>query len=53
VAGPREAVDQVPGAQVIGEVGGEALDIVGALRVTVAELRDAYEGAIPAAFAAV
>jgi phosphoribosylformylglycinamidine synthase subunit PurL len=52
VAGPRDAVDQVPGAQVIGEVGSDALEIVGALRVPVAELRDAYEGAIPAAFAA-
>jgi hypothetical protein len=37
---------------VIGETGGDALDIAGALRLTVAELRDAYEGAIPAAFAA-
>jgi phosphoribosylformylglycinamidine synthase subunit PurL len=51
VAGPRDAVDRVPRAQVIGEVGGDALDIVGALQVPVVELRDAYEGAIPAAFA--
>jgi phosphoribosylformylglycinamidine synthase II len=51
VAGPREAVDAVPGAQVIGEVGGDALEIVGALSLPVAELRDAYEGAIPALFA--
>jgi phosphoribosylformylglycinamidine synthase II len=51
VAGPRDAVDRVPGAQVIGEVGGDALDIVGALQVPLVELRDAYEGAIPAAFA--
>jgi phosphoribosylformylglycinamidine synthase subunit PurL len=52
VAGPREAIDTVPGAQVIGEVGGDALEIVGALRLPVAGLRDAYEGAIPAAFTA-
>jgi phosphoribosylformylglycinamidine synthase subunit PurL len=52
VAGPREAIDAVPGAQVIGEVGGDALDIIGALRLPVAQLRDAYEGAIPGAFAA-
>jgi phosphoribosylformylglycinamidine synthase subunit PurL len=51
VAGPPEAVWSVPGARVIGEVGGDALDIAGALRLPVAELRDAYEGAIPAAFA--
>jgi phosphoribosylformylglycinamidine synthase subunit PurL len=52
LAGPREAVDEVPNAQVIGEVGGDALDIIGALRVPVADLSGAYEGAIPAAFAA-
>ena len=52
VAGPREAVEAVPGARVIGAVGGDALQIEGALSVPVAELREAYEGAIPAAFAA-
>jgi phosphoribosylformylglycinamidine synthase subunit PurL len=52
LAGPREAVDEVPNAQVIGEVGGDALEIIGALRVPVADLRGAYEGAIPAALAA-
>ncbi|MGH2761054.1 MAG: hypothetical protein ACRDLD_00420, partial [Thermoleophilaceae bacterium] len=52
VAGPQEAVHRVPGARVIGEVGGDSLDIVGALDVPVTELRAAYEGAIPAAFAA-
>jgi len=51
VAGPPEAVAAVPGARVIGEVGGDSLDIAAALRLSVAELRDAYEGAIPAAFA--
>ncbi|HEV2875367.1 MAG TPA: hypothetical protein VGW14_09480, partial [Thermoleophilaceae bacterium] len=52
IAGPPEAVREVPGARVIGEVGGDALEIAGALRLRVADLRDAYEGAIPAAFAA-
>ena len=52
VAGPREAVEQLAGATVIGEVGGDALEMGGALRVPVAELRAAYEGAIPAALAA-
>jgi phosphoribosylformylglycinamidine synthase subunit PurL len=52
IAGPREAVEAVPGARLIGEVRGDALEIAGTLRVPVARLRDAYEGAIPAAFAA-
>jgi phosphoribosylformylglycinamidine synthase subunit PurL len=51
IAGPPGAVAAVPGAFVIGEVGGDSLDIAGALRLPVADLRDAYEGAIPAAFA--
>ena len=50
VAGPREAVEAVPGARVIGEAGGDTLSIAGALGVPVDALRDAYEGAIPAAF---
>ena len=51
VAGPRAAVEQLEGAIVIGEVGGDALEIEGALSVPVGELRAAYEGAIPAALA--
>jgi len=51
IAGPRDAVEAVPGARVIGEVGGDALEIDGALSVSVAELRGVYEGAIPAVFA--
>ncbi|MGH2743722.1 MAG: phosphoribosylformylglycinamidine synthase subunit PurL [Thermoleophilaceae bacterium] len=51
IAGPRAAVEAVSGARVVGETGGDSLDIAGALRVPVAELRDAYEGVIPAAFA--
>jgi phosphoribosylformylglycinamidine synthase len=51
VAGPRAAVEAMPGATVIGEVGGDALEIAGALRVPVAELERVFEGAIPAAFA--
>jgi phosphoribosylformylglycinamidine synthase len=50
IAGPREAVEAVPGARVIGEVGGDALEIEGALSVPVAELRAVYESAIPVAF---
>jgi hypothetical protein len=52
VAGPREAVEELAGALVIGEVGGESLEIEGALTVPVSQLRTAYEDAIPAAFAA-
>ncbi len=51
IAGPREAVEAVPGARVIGTVGGAALEVEGALGMPVDELRAAYEGAIPAAFA--
>jgi phosphoribosylformylglycinamidine synthase len=51
VAGPREAVDALDGAIVIGEVGGDALEIDGVLSVPVGELRTAYEDAIPAALA--
>jgi phosphoribosylformylglycinamidine synthase subunit PurL len=51
VAGPRDAVGALPGARLIGEVDGTALVIEGELSVPVAELRSAYEGAIPAAFA--
>ena len=49
VAGPRAAVESIEGAIVLGEVGGDALEIEGALSVPVSELRAAYEGAIPAA----
>jgi phosphoribosylformylglycinamidine (FGAM) synthase-like enzyme len=49
VAGPRAAVDSIEGAIILGEVGGAALEIEGALSVPVSELRAAYEGAIPAA----
>ena len=51
VAGPRAVVEALEGAIVIGEVGGDALEIDGALSVPVGELRAAYEGAIPAALA--
>jgi phosphoribosylformylglycinamidine synthase subunit PurL len=49
VAGPRAVVEALEGAIVIGEVGGDALEIEGALRVPVSDLRVAYEDAIPAA----
>jgi hypothetical protein len=52
VAGPRDVVESLEGAVVIGEVGGESLEVEGALTVPLTELRTAYEDAIPAAFAA-
>jgi phosphoribosylformylglycinamidine (FGAM) synthase-like enzyme len=52
IAGPPEAVRAVPGARAIGETGGEALEIAGALSLPLERLRSTYEGAIPAAFAA-
>jgi hypothetical protein len=48
VAGPRAVVEELDGVILIGEVGGDALEIEGALRVPVSDLRAAYEGAIPA-----
>jgi phosphoribosylformylglycinamidine (FGAM) synthase-like enzyme len=47
VAGRREAVEAVPGARLIGSVGGDLLEIEAALSMPVAELREAYEDAIP------
>jgi phosphoribosylformylglycinamidine synthase subunit PurL len=52
IAGPREAVEVVEGARVIGVVGGDALEIAGVLSIPVERLRAVYEGAIPAALAA-
>jgi phosphoribosylformylglycinamidine synthase subunit PurL len=51
VSGPREHLESLPGARVIGETAGQALDIAGLLSVPVERLSGAYEGAIPAAFA--
>jgi phosphoribosylformylglycinamidine synthase len=51
VAGPREVIEALDAAIVIGEVGGETLDIGDVLSVPVTDLRTAYEDAIPAAFA--
>ena len=51
VAGSPAAVAAVPGAVVIGEVGGDSLEIAGALSLPVERLREVYEGAIPAALA--
>jgi hypothetical protein len=39
----------VPSAVVIGEVGGDQLELAGSLALPVAELAAAYEEAIPAA----
>jgi phosphoribosylformylglycinamidine synthase II len=52
VAGPRDAIEALDGAIVLGEVGGDTLDIDGILTVPVSVLCAAYEDAIPAAFAA-
>jgi phosphoribosylformylglycinamidine synthase len=51
VAGPREAIESLEGAVLLGEVGGDSLEIEGVLSVPVSELRTAYEDAIPAALA--
>jgi phosphoribosylformylglycinamidine synthase subunit PurL len=52
VAGPPEVVRSVPGAQLIGSVRGDTLEVPGALSLAVEQLREPYEGAIPGAFAA-
>jgi phosphoribosylformylglycinamidine synthase II len=52
IAGAREAVEAVDGAQLIGSVGGDALEIADGLSIPVARLREVYESAIPAALAA-
>jgi phosphoribosylformylglycinamidine synthase len=52
VAGPRDAIESLDAAIVIGEVGGDALQVEGVLSVPVSELRRAYEDAIPSAYAA-
>jgi phosphoribosylformylglycinamidine synthase len=52
VAGPRDAIEALDGAIVIGEVGGDLLDVEGALSVPVSELRAAHENAIPSAVTA-
>jgi phosphoribosylformylglycinamidine (FGAM) synthase-like enzyme len=49
VSGPRPVIEALPGATVIGTVGGEALEIGALLQVPVARLREVYEGAIPEA----
>jgi phosphoribosylformylglycinamidine synthase II len=49
LAAPRAALDALPDATVIGEVGGDALDISDRISIPVARLREVYEGAIPAA----
>jgi phosphoribosylformylglycinamidine synthase len=51
VAGPREAIESLEGAILVGEVGGDDLEIDGVLSVPVSELRTAYDDAIPATLA--
>ncbi len=50
IAAPAAAVEAVPGARMIGSVGGDALVVAGALSLPVERLRETYEGAIPGAF---
>jgi phosphoribosylformylglycinamidine synthase II len=52
VAGPREVVEALDGAVVLGEVGGDSLDVEGVLSVPLSELRTAHDDSIPSAFAA-
>jgi phosphoribosylformylglycinamidine synthase len=52
VSGPLAAVEAIEGARVIGEVGGAALSFAGGPGISVARMRELYEGAIPAYFAA-
>jgi len=52
VAGPRHAIEALEGAIVLGEVGGEALEIEGVLSLAVGDLRTPYEETIPSRFAA-
>ena len=51
VAGPPEALSAMPGARLIGEVGGAELAVEGLLTLPVERLRETYERAIPAALA--
>jgi phosphoribosylformylglycinamidine synthase len=49
LSGPKESLEAVEGAVVIGEVGGEAIELAigaGTLTVSVGEAREAYERAI-------
>jgi phosphoribosylformylglycinamidine synthase subunit PurL len=51
VAGRTEELERLPGARRIGSVGGDALEVRGALSLPVGRLHEVYEGAIPGAFA--
>jgi phosphoribosylformylglycinamidine synthase len=51
IAGPREAVEAVEGAVLLGEVGGASLEVAGELTLSVDRLREAFEGTLPALFA--
>jgi phosphoribosylformylglycinamidine synthase len=52
VAGPRQAIEALEGAIVLGEVGGETLEIEGVLSLAVSDLRTLYEETLPSRFAA-
>jgi phosphoribosylformylglycinamidine synthase len=50
LAGPRDALERLPGATVIGEVAGDQLEFAspaGSLRIEVERAREVYERAIP------
>jgi phosphoribosylformylglycinamidine synthase len=49
VSGPADALD---GMTIIGEVGGDALEIAGRLNLAVSELRSAYDAGLPNALQA-
>jgi phosphoribosylformylglycinamidine synthase subunit PurL len=49
VAGHRAVVEALPGAMLIGEIGGDALEIGDSISVPVERLRSVFEGAVPAA----
>ena len=49
VSGPLAALEALPGATVIGVVGGDTLEVGDSLSVPVARMREVYDGAIPAA----
>jgi phosphoribosylformylglycinamidine synthase subunit PurL len=51
IAGPPEAIGAIEGATILGEVGGETLEIERVLSVPVADLRAAHRDAIPSVFA--
>jgi hypothetical protein len=50
VSGERSKLEAIPGAEIVGEVGGDAIEI-GGLRVTLAAAAEAHAGGLRDAFA--